>query len=131
MKKITIEELKEALRKSWSKETSYDPKGWTPENPAWGQCAITVFVVQDYLGGNIKAGFIKGLAYHYWNQLPDGSDEDFTKEQFKEKIEFLAGEIIDTAGSFREFLLLHRSTKERYLLLKEQVEKYLENKETK
>ncbi len=39
------------LERCWSADTSADPDGWSPENPAWGQCAVTALVVQDRFGG--------------------------------------------------------------------------------
>ena len=84
MKKITLEDLKNALEKSWSRETSSDPNTWTPENPAWGQCAVTTCLVQDYFGGNLIREAVNepGVSSHYWNQLPDGTEIDLTKDQF-------------------------------------------------
>ncbi len=123
--KPTKKELQEALRGSWSKATTYDPKIWSKENPAWGQCAPTALVVQNYLGGNLKVRFIKGIGWHYWNQLPDGTEIDFTKEQFgKKKINFLPGEITDRNCVLREFLLSYRQTIERYQILERGIHEY-------
>ena len=47
MDRNTLEAL---LGKCWKRETSAGPEGWTGENPAWGQCAVTALVVQDFGG---------------------------------------------------------------------------------
>lgn len=117
MKEIKLEDLKKALEKSWSKETSADPKNWTPENPAWGQCAITALVIQDYFGGKLLRAAIDKLGSHYWNQLPDGSEIDLTKSQFPKDIIISTGEIRD-----RKYVLSYPDTRKRYTLLRLAVE---------
>lgn len=92
----TLEEIDRsflsALENSCSPETCY-PKaveGWTAENPLWGHCAVVAEVVRRNLGGEIVAATVMtedGQSYyHYWNRLPDGSDQDFTVTQFPSPI---------------------------------------------
>ncbi|HLC97486.1 MAG TPA: hypothetical protein VJC21_01765 [Candidatus Nanoarchaeia archaeon] len=50
---MNLETITAALQKAWCSETSSDPDHWHPENPAWGQCAVTALMVNDYLGGKI------------------------------------------------------------------------------
>jgi hypothetical protein len=45
---VSIENVRDALYKSWSLESS---SKWTRENPANGQCGVTSLVVNDLLGG--------------------------------------------------------------------------------
>lgn len=77
-----------ALTDSWSAETSSDPDGWSPDNPAWGQCAVTALVVQDHLGGDLlrsetfRTDRTKGPS-HYFNGLPGSVIIDLTRRQFK------------------------------------------------
>lgn len=47
MDSIKIKQLYEALRKSWSIETS---SKWTSESPAKGQCGVTALIVQELCG---------------------------------------------------------------------------------
>jgi len=61
--------LAETLERAWSRETSADPEQWTPDNPAWGQCAVTALVVQDGFGGELVRATVDD-ASHYWNRLP-------------------------------------------------------------
>jgi hypothetical protein len=121
---MELSKLEEALKKSWAKDTCFPrcADDWTPENPAVGQCVITVLIVQDYFGGEIMHC---KHHFHYWNRLPDGRKVDFTREQFPE------GTIICFDGfDNAEFLLNGQSavkyqTKQRYNLLKQRIERYL------
>lgn len=69
------------LEESWCAETSADPDNWTPENPAWGQCAVTALIVQDHLGGLLLRTCNEGVS-HYWNRI-GGIEIDLTRSQFK------------------------------------------------
>ena len=73
--------LEMAFNQAWSDETTYpDIKDkWSEDNKAYGQCAITSIIVFDLFGGKIiydKANF------HLWNELPDGTEQDFSRKQF-------------------------------------------------
>lgn len=85
---VTLSQLEEAIRASWSAETSDRPESWTPDNPAYQQCDVTARVVRDYLGGEIiVAGVVlKGTRVdrHAWNRLPSGLVVDLTREQFRD-----------------------------------------------
>lgn len=122
---ITKEKLKLILQNCWSKETSVDSKNWTNENPAYGQCAVTALIVNDYLGGDIVwsyATFPNGTKIsHYFNNI-GGIEIDFTKEQFPKETVILKG-VAKTKefNSTREYILSYDSTKIRYELLKEKV----------
>ncbi|OGC99906.1 hypothetical protein A2701_01835 [Candidatus Amesbacteria bacterium RIFCSPHIGHO2_01_FULL_47_34] len=76
-----ISNIEKTLVIAWSKETA-DPDSqdkWTDRNRALGQCAITSILIYDLFGGRMiydKANF------HIWNELPDGSQHDFTRSQF-------------------------------------------------
>ena len=77
--------LENALKNSWCKESSSNPEAWSPENPAWGQCAVTAAVINDYLGGEIiwaeaKLPDGKNIS-HYFNKI-NGKEKDFTRIQF-------------------------------------------------
>jgi hypothetical protein len=101
---------------AWSAETSADPDAWTPENPSWGQCAVTALVIQDLLGGELRRSTVKGVS-HYWNRLPDGSDLDLTLKQFG------WGAVIDAPAVTRErdYVLSFPETVRRYELLRERM----------
>lgn len=122
--------IKRKLRIAWKKATSSDPAGWTPENPAWGQCAVTACVVQDALGGDIvwaEATTPKGAKIsHYFNRLADGSVVDLTRGQFpagtfldpaagREKTQGRDGSAFETT---RDYVLSFPATRQRYEALK-------------
>ena len=126
MKSIGLEILKEAIRRSWSKETSNLPVEWTPKKSYLGQCAATALVVQDYKDGELLFAligyddFIYGT--HIWNRLLNGREIDFTREQYPNIPDYcFHGTVIK-----REEVLCNVETKERYVILKQQVEKLFE-----
>lgn len=113
MKKLTLEDLKRALEKSWSRETSADSENWTPENPTWGQCTVTALIVQDYFGGKLMRTKVDEFGSHYWNKLPDGEEKDLTRSQFPE------GTIIPPGKTkSRKYALSYPKTRRRYALLR-------------
>lgn len=75
----------DAIRKSWSAETSSTPDEWSSDIPAKGQCDASSFVAWEYLGGDLVLGqvFVDGVQteHHYWNRI-EGEDLDLTREQF-------------------------------------------------
>ncbi len=113
--------LKKALEKSWSRETSYWSDDWSEENPSYGQCAVTALVIQDYFGGELLRGDVDGYGSHYWNMLSDGSEVDFTKQQFPKSAKITEGK-----RKNRSQLLRHESLKKRYETLRERVTECLE-----
>lgn len=110
---MNIRELREKLRKSWSKETCHIPlqETWTKEKPETGQCVVTVLVIQDYLGGVI-AHDIKNK--HYWNII-NNKKIDLTQNQFPPNTIFNNDEIIKRKSLFSKNP--KAKTKERYELL--------------
>ncbi|HHT7235685.1 MULTISPECIES: hypothetical protein [Bacillus] len=84
MDSIKIKQLYEALRKSWSIETS---SKWTSESPAKGQCGVTALIVQELCGGEIKKTKV-GEVWHFYN-IVDGKRYDFTWSQFHEKVNYM------------------------------------------
>jgi hypothetical protein len=106
----------EAIRHSWTADTSDDPSIWSPENPARGQCAVTAMVVRDYLGGKLLIAPVlrdgERVEMHCWNVLPDGSQLDLTLDQFE--YEYELGDaiekdpIVDNTGVNRHEILAVR-----------------------
>ena len=83
---LTLTQLEEAIRSSWSLDTADADNDWTPENPSCGQCDITSLVVQDLLGGELLGAdvYLAGerVEAHMWNRLSSGIEVDLTREQF-------------------------------------------------
>lgn len=112
-----LDELKKAIEKSWSKETCYPNirDTWNESNPSTGQCAITVLIVNDFLGGKIMRTMCNGIS-HYYN-LVNGKVIDLTKDQFEGEIpNYEIGE-----ERSREYLLSSPDTTNRYKILLEKV----------
>jgi hypothetical protein len=126
---MELEKLRRALRIAWTAETSYDPERWSPENPAWGQCAVTCTIVQDFFGGEIRlteALLPSGEAIsHFYNILDPGTGRrvDLTCEQFPLGTEVPEGEFGVTGfGSIRDYILACPSTVRRYEILRHAVD---------
>lgn len=101
---------------SWSGETSNSPETWMEGSPATGQCAITALIVQDYFGGRLMRTEAvvneQQRIPHYYNQLPDGTIIDLTKEQFPAGTQIPSGE-----ERSRSHVLAYADTVNRYGLL--------------
>nr|WP_240942836.1 NUDIX domain-containing protein [Planosporangium thailandense] len=71
---------------------------WRPENPARGQCGVTALVVHDLLGGDLILGEVyehgTRRGCHYWNRLPDGTEVDLTRDQFRPDEVVTAGSVV-------------------------------------
>ena len=113
--------LEAVIEKSWSARTSYYAD-WTPQNPAYGQCAVTALIVQDYFGGDLVMQAITPGEAHFWNQLKDGTKVDLTERQFK-----LTPAIREplTNSPVRQRVLAVPATAARYSLFKAAVDKNL------
>ncbi|MFH8931815.1 alpha/beta fold hydrolase [Streptomyces pristinaespiralis] len=87
----TLTGIENALRASWAADTcspdDLERAGWSGDNPAWGHCDITALVVHDLLGGDLVVGEVHlggdQHGFHWWNRLPDGTEIDFTRDQFR------------------------------------------------
>lgn len=79
----TLEDLYGILRQCWSKETAYPScqLEWVPNDPSYGQCAITAMLVHDLFGGTIHRIRVSGGGTHYFNRI-NGHYIDLTREQF-------------------------------------------------
>jgi hypothetical protein len=91
----TLSDVERALRASWGLDTSDDPKDWTEDNRALGQCAVSALVIRAIYGGDIVIATVldrdgeRTPDGHAWNILPSGEAVDLTFDQF------LAGERLD------------------------------------
>ena len=121
MKYMDINELKEILLKSWSKETCSPGlrDSWSKENPSLGQCAITSMIVHDMFGGKIMR-CMTSTGSHYYNMI-DNKVVDLTVEQFLGKIPNYVSGVERT----EEYLLSNEDTKKRYLMLANEVAYYI------
>jgi len=115
---ITIEELKEILFKVYDKSTvHYKYKSnWTKSNPTYGQCVPTSLLVQYYFGGDI---YKHNIEFHYYNVI-DGKVFDLTSDQFGYELDY-------SLGKKKELIMSQSTTQERFDILKNKVENYLED----
>lgn len=110
-----IDRVVAACAEAWSRDTTLDADGWSPTNPALGQCAVTSLVIQDLLGGQLLRGALPGGS-HYWNLLEDGREVDATRGQFDG--DFAPTEVQERA---REYVLSFPETMSRYERLRARV----------
>lgn len=111
-----------AIEDSWCEETG---GLFCPDNPSKYQCAVTALVVQDYYGGKLVRGHVivdERHISHYWNELPDGTTVDLTRQQFAEPLE-----LVNDGYRERDYVLnaMGSTTKERYEVLKLRVDRLI------
>lgn len=121
---VTPAALQKSLAAAWCAATSYDAARWTSQNPAYGQCAVTACVVQDYLGGEIvwaEAHQPDGQKIsHFFNRI-GGKTVDLTRAQFP------AGTVVGVGGAHpsgadaRGYILSYPATQARYAELQRRV----------
>ena len=78
-----LHKLYAVLRLSWKTNTAYKScqAEWVPNDPSYGQCAITAMLVYDIFGGTIHRIRVDGGGTHYFNKI-NGKYVDLTREQF-------------------------------------------------
>jgi len=121
MEKVNYKKLKQALLDNFSKETYQGKKRWFKNNPAYGHCAVASLIVQDYFGGEIVsvwANMPDGGQIKHFNNLINGITIDTTITQFPRGTKFTIREFV---GDVRQKLLKYKDTQEKYLILKEKV----------
>jgi hypothetical protein len=111
--------LEKALEHAWERSTSADPGNWGSANPAWGQCAVTALIVQDYYGGELRRGLVDDIP-HYWNILEEGRQVDLTLKQFGD-----CARPSDVRARDRDYVLSFPETVSRYERLRSAVDRYL------
>jgi hypothetical protein len=117
---MKITELEKALKKCWCGMTCYPPiwQQWTKENPAFGQCAVTALIVQDFFGGELVFCLHQN---HFWNRLPNSKEVDLTRSQFPEGTKLCVDEVIPRHEILQGEAAEKAKTEERYIALKYEV----------
>jgi len=80
--------IRRILESGWSKKTAHpdyrdDYDDYVKKGiPSYGQCYVTARAIHKVFKGKIIYNKEKN---HYWNMLPDGTELDFTSDQFHGK----------------------------------------------
>lgn len=124
---LDLEDLEKLLRRCWTLETCA-PKfkdKWSETNATVGQCAVTALIVQDYFGGKIMR-CPSATGSHYYNKI-NSQVIDLTYEQF------LSGEVNYRSGEkrTRNSLLSNEDTKNRYMILRQNLQDILDEEKVK
>lgn len=84
LSKEEFKKIEKTFEKAWSRETTYIDvlDKWSEDNKALGQCAVTTIIIHDLYGGKMIYDKVNS---HYWNELPDGTQQDFSRCQFKDE----------------------------------------------
>lgn len=87
---LTLAAIEAALEASWAADTcspdDLERTGWSPANPARGQCDITALLLNDIFGGDLVVGEVfageEQQGFHWWNRLESGVDIDLSRHSF-------------------------------------------------
>mgnify|MGYP001558468168 CR=1 FL=1 len=116
LSKGEFKKIEKAFKKAWSRETTfadvYDE--WSQENKAFGQCLVTAAIINDLYGGRL---IYDKNNKHYWNELPDGSEQDFSRCQFKDERIFSVTKYKTKEEALYDDYGIKRNTAKRYRLL--------------
>ncbi|HUC94924.1 MAG TPA: hypothetical protein VMR19_02915 [Candidatus Saccharimonadales bacterium] len=87
---ISEAEFEHILPKICDAEISYDPEGWTFNNPLYGTCVPVSLVAKKIFGGSLLRADLKDLPRYrhmefHWVNLLNGRIMDFTRAQFGEE----------------------------------------------
>ncbi len=123
--RMELSALEKFLRNAWTGETSSDAQNWSSTNPAWGQCAVTALIVNDYLGGEIvwaEAKLPEGRGISHYFNFKNRKEIDLTRRQFPEGTVIPEGvEKKKQFATTRDYVLSFPLTQQRYELLKQRV----------
>ena len=119
--KPEIRKLYDQLSGIWAADTCAPRmrKDWTKENPTYGQCSITAFLVQDLFGGKVYGVPRPDGSYHCYNEV-DGVVFDLTSEQFGDE----ALDYTQNPEQHRKDHFAKEEKYQRYLLLKKRLEDF-------
>ena len=111
--------LEALIRNAWGKDTASPgcQDDWSEYNPALGQCAVTALAVQCILGGDLMRTVIEGHGSHYYNRLSDGTELDFTREQFPKQTLIPSGTVANRDTVLFSPRAVMARTCERYEIL--------------
>lgn len=120
----TLGKLFAVLECCWCRETAYPScqSDWVPNDPSYGQCAVTSMIVHDLFGGTIHKIRVEGGGTHYFNKI-NGEYVDLTREQFD--LYDIPVEYEPNAEVPREYCGINKDTLERFSLLQKKIMEFL------
>ena len=119
LSKKEFEKIEKALAHAWCKETATfgnEDKQWSSQNPAYGQCMVSSIIINDLFGGKLVYDKVN---HHYWNELPDDTWQDFTRRQYKNKVDFIVNRYKTKDDVLSDEYAIKHNAKGRYELLKQ------------
>lgn len=119
---LTPRDYYDILRGIWAADTCAPRMrdGWRADNPTYGQCSITAFLMQDIFGGRVLGVPREGGTFHCFNDV-DGCVFDLTSEQFgDEKLDY-----DNCPEQSREVHFSKAEKKARYELLRQRLSRAL------
>ena len=122
LNKKEFEKILRSLEKSWTQETATfadTNNKWSKDNPPRGQCLVTSIIINDLFGGKIV---YDRETHHFWNELPDGTWQDFTRSQFKNETSLTITKYKIKDEVLSDDHAIKNKTVDRYKLLKQKFE---------
>ncbi len=115
--------IQSIFEKVWGKDTAFFEvqDDWSNENKALGQCAVTSLMVFDLLGGKI---IYDKPSFHLWNELPEGSRQDFSRIKFNDDRNFSVTKYQTKEEIITGETAIKNKTLQKYLLLKKRFEEF-------
>ena len=84
---LTPKACYDLLRNIWAADTCAPRMrpDWSPDNPTFGQCSVTAFLMQDLFGGKVYGVPLEDGNFHCFNVVGD-CVFDLTSEQFGDAV---------------------------------------------
>ena len=123
LSKDEFAKISKALQKSWSKDSATfadTSKQWDKTNPPRGQCLVTAVLINDLFGGKLA---YDRKNHHFWNELPDKIQQDFTRSQFKNAVKLTLTKYKIKDEVLNDEHAKKHKTAEKYKLFKQKFEK--------
>lgn len=121
LSEVEFNKIESIFNKIWSKDTtSYLKQNeWSDNNKALGQCVVTSLVIYDLFGGKL---IYDKPNFHVFNELPDGTWQDFSRVQFNNERAFSITRYQDKKEILSNDMGIKNKTEEKYLFLKKRFE---------
>jgi hypothetical protein len=121
-----FKKIENIFHKIWNKDTTFYSVAdeWSVKNKALGQCAVTSLIIFDLFGGKI---IYDKPNFHVFNELPDGTWQDFSREQFKDERVFSVTRYQTKTDVLKGETAVKNNTKQKYMILKNRFDELFKN----